>query len=478
MNVNDAIAAVRSGPQGPAIAAVFDFGGTVVHGYAPEFLRRRDPERDLRSTMLTSIRGARGEGEYRRFRSQMQAQWAGRAESDLLALGEKLFRKTVYGHLYPEAWHLIRAHEAAGHTLVLASCLTRYQVLPVARELGIDHVLTTAMEVRDGVLTGKVDGEPLWRGAKADAVRKFAAENGLDLTESYAYADSAVDLPLLESVGYPTAVNPDPKMAISATERNWPMVKFRPRAEPGARDIARTAATFAGAIGGSLYGIARASYTRDQRRMAFSMLSHAAGATMRISGVEVRVTGAERARAVEPAVIVFNHQSSFDLVAITVAMGGRLTCIAKQELFKAPVIGQILRFGSATFINRGSTDARAELAPVVDTLRRGTSVVVAAEGTRSITPQIGAFKKGAFHVAMQAGVPIVPIVVRNSGEIIWRNSAVVRKGVVDVAVLPPIDVSGWDPGDMDAEVERVRQLFVDTLRDWPAAEPDSTRTAS
>lgn len=57
--------------------------------------------------------------------------------------------------------------------------------------------------------------------------------------------------------------------------------------------------------------------------------------------------------------------------------------------------------------------------------------------------------------------------IRNAGEIAWRNSAVVRKGVVDVAVLPPIDVGGWDPNHMDTEVERVRQLFVDTLLHWP-----------
>lgn len=479
MNVNDAIAAVRSGPQGPRVVAVFDFGGTVVHAFDPEPpLRRRDQGRDLAASLLTSIRGARAEGEYQRFLLRAKDLWAGHRESELIELGEKLFRRTVYGHLYPEAWHLIRAHEAAGHTLVLASCLTRYQVLPAARELGIEQVLCTEMEVRDGELTGHVQGEPLWRTAKADVVRAFATVHGADLAQSYAYADAAVDRPLLEAVGHPVAVNPDPRMAIDATERNWPVLGFRPRAEPGPRDIARTAATFASVIGGSVYGIVRRSGTRDRQRMAYSMLSHAAAAAQRASGVRVRVTGAEHARAAEPAVIVFNHQSSFDLVAITVAMGGRLTCIAKKELFNSPVVGQILRFGGATFIERSGADPKAELAPVVDTLHRGVSVVVAPEGTRSLTPGVGEFKKGAFHVAIQAGVPVIPIVVRNSGEIIWRNSGVVRKGDVDVVVLPPIDVSGWDPDDMDADVERVRQLFVDTLRDWPTTPQTAVRAGA
>ncbi|MGY2060997.1 lysophospholipid acyltransferase family protein, partial [Nocardia gipuzkoensis] len=87
--------------------------------------------------------------------------------------------------------------------------------------------------------------------------------------------------------------------------------------------------------------------------------------------------------------------------------------------------------------------------------------------------RVGRFKKGAFHIAIQAGVPVVPIVIRNAGEIAWRNSAVVRKGVVDVAVLAPIDVRDWDPHQMDAEVERVRQLFVETLLDWPAPDADA-----
>ncbi|MFJ4654190.1 HAD-IB family hydrolase [Nocardia sp. NPDC088792] len=476
MNITEVIAAVRSGPQGPRIAAVFDYGGTVVHGYplrqpAPW---RRDTRRDPATTLLTSIRGARGEGEFHRFLLRAATAWAGHPEVELDTLGEKLFHRTIYGHLYPEAWQLIRAHQAAGHTVVLVTCLARYQVMPAARELGIEHVLCTAMEVRDGVLTGHVDGEPLWRRHKADAVRKFAAARGLDLSASYAYADAAVDIPLLASAGHPCAVNPDPGMVVAATDRNWPMLKFPARAEARARDIARTAASFAGLLGGSAFGILREAGTRDRRRMAYSMLRHASGAILLASGVRVRVSGAEHVEAAGTAVVIFNHQSSFDMVAISTALRGRLTCVVKKELFRNPVFGPLMRFVGATFIDRsGGADARAELAPVVETLKGGVSVVISPEGTRSVTPRVGPFKKGAFHVALQAGVPILPIVVRNSGGIVWRNGTVVHKGVVDVLVLPPIDVSTWDPDDMDAEIERVRQSFDDTLVDWPAPDPDS-----
>ncbi|WP_157124126.1 lysophospholipid acyltransferase family protein, partial [Nocardia mexicana] len=197
-----------------------------------------------------------------------------------------------------------------------------------------------------------------------------------------------------------------------------------------------------------------------------------AGATLRATGVRVRVTGAEHARDARPAVFLFNHQSQFDMVVLAEVLGSGFTGIVKKEVTRNPVFGPLMRFAGATFIDRTDTaGARAALAPVVETLRGGLSIVVAPEGTRSLTPRVGPFKKGAFHIAVQAGVPIVPMVIRNAGEIAWRNSAVVRKGTVDVAVLPPIDVGGWDPGDMDAEIERVRQLFVDTLLDWPAPEP-------
>jgi len=104
---------------------------------------------------------------------------------------------------------------------------------------------------------------------------------------------------------------------------------------------------------------------------------------------------------------------------------------------------------------------------VVEKLRDGVSVVIAPEGTRSATPRLGPFKKGAFHIAMQAGVPLVPIVLRNTGDLLWKESFVVRPGKVDVAVLPPVYVDGWKVQDLDRRVAEVRQLYLDTLASWP-----------
>ena len=92
---------------------------------------------------------------------------------------------------------------------------------------------------------------------------------------------------------------------------------------------------------------------------------------------------------------------------------------------------------------------------------------MAPEGTRSATPRLGRFKKGAFHVAMQAGVPIVPVVIRNAGELMPSHGVLISSGTLDVAVLPPVPTKDWNRDDIDREVERVRDMYLETLAHWP-----------
>ncbi len=144
------------------------------------------------------------------------------------------------------------------------------------------------------------------------------------------------------------------------------------------------------------------------------------------------------------------------------------TGIVKKEVALNPVIGPLFRYLGATFIDRANTaKAKSALAPVVDTLRNGLSIVISPEGTRSVTPTVGPFKKGAFHIALEAGVPIIPVVIRNAGEMLWKNGSTVRSGTVDVAVLDPIDLIGCAVSDLNGVVARAHKLFVDTLDNWP-----------
>ena len=129
------------------------------------------------------------------------------------------------------------------------------------------------------------------------------------------------------------------------------------------------------------------------------------------------------------------------------------------------MFGQFFRLAGVAFIDRGDTrQAKSALAPAVAKLRdEAISLVIAPEGTRSATPRLGGFKKGAFHIAMQAEVPVVPIVIHNAGEVMWRGSQTLHGGTVNVPVLPPIDTSRWSPATIGEHVGEVREMYLDAL---------------
>ena len=101
--------------------------------------------------------------------------------------------------------------------------------------------------------------------------------------------------------------------------------------------------------------------------------------------------------------------------------------------------------------------------PAVEALERGLSIAIAPEGTRSPTPRLGPFKKGAFHIAMQAAVPIVPIVFRNALDALPKGGTVVRPATVEAVVLRPIPTTTWTQATLDEEIARIRDRFVDVL---------------
>ncbi|HEY3261260.1 MAG TPA: lysophospholipid acyltransferase family protein, partial [Pseudonocardiaceae bacterium] len=108
------------------------------------------------------------------------------------------------------------------------------------------------------------------------------------------------------------------------------------------------------------------------------------------------------------------------------------------------------------------------LKTVEDAARRGLSIVVSPEGTRVDTTEVGPFKKGPFRMALAASIPIVPIVIRNAESVAGRNASTLNPGTVDIAVLAPISVAGWTVEDLPKHIDEVRQLYLDTLRSWPA----------
>lgn len=129
-------------------------------------------------------------------------------------------------YVYVEAAALIAEHRAADREIVLVSSSGHEMVEPIGRLVGADHVIATRMGIADGRYTGEIEFYAAGPH-KATAVRELAEQRGYDLESSYAYSDSVTDLPLLETVGYPTVVNPDRALRRAALERHWPVLAFR-----------------------------------------------------------------------------------------------------------------------------------------------------------------------------------------------------------------------------------------------------------
>jgi HAD superfamily hydrolase (TIGR01490 family) len=469
----DLIADVEAGPQGPSVGAFFDFDGTLIDGYslsafARYYLRSMQvAPADLGRMLLTGLRGVTTEEDFERLTVLSMRVWAGRSEDELAELGERLFVQGISASLYPEAWRLVEAHRRAGHTVVLASSATRFQVEPAARAMGVEHILVSPVEIVNGIATGRPGGPLLWRAGKAEAVRAFAAEHGIDLPESYAYSNGNEDIPFLRTVGRARALNPGRELEVAARHYGWPVARFRSRGRAGVVDIARTVAGIAGMFGGFTAGMLLGAAT-GSRREAVDLGTTLAGEIGSVlAGVRLDVHGAEYL-ATRPAVFLFNHQSQLDVLILAKLLHGGFTGVAKKELARTPGFGLMFRLADVAFVDRHDTaQARKALEPAVQRLRDGLSLAIAPEGTRSATPALGPFKKGAFHVALQAGVPIVPIVIRNAGELMWRNATTIHPGTIQVTVLPPIPTTGWEVEDLDKHVEEVRGQYLATLANWP-----------
>ncbi|MHC1563304.1 HAD-IB family hydrolase [Actinomycetospora sp. C-140] len=467
--------AVERSPEGPEVGAFFDFDGTVIAGYSvTAFMRHHVKNLDLHprttlETLASGWQGLHGEEDFRKFLGITLRTWAGRTPAELEKIGNRLFRDEIGPSVYPEAWRLVRAHLEKGHTVVLASSATRFQVEPAAKALGVEHTIYTAVEVgEDGTLTGRPDGRSPYGEGKAAAVKEFAAAHDVDLDASFAYSNGGEDVPFLATVAHPCAVNPSAGLRRAAAERGWPALDFAGRPWTTPVEIARTAATFAGMMGGFATGLGLGLLGGSRRAGLNLGIGVGGDLSLIASGVSLDVHGAANIWGARPAVFLFNHQSQLDVLVLGALMRGNFVSVAKKELATDPLFGGLMRLLETAFVDRDdNAQARKALEPAVERLREGTSIVIAPEGTRSPTPTPGKFKKGAFHLAMQAGVPIVPLVFRNTGELMSRNAMIIHPGVVQVAALPPISVADWTREDLDERIEGVRQLYIDTLTHWP-----------
>jgi putative phosphoserine phosphatase / 1-acylglycerol-3-phosphate O-acyltransferase len=475
------VAEIMASPPGPKIGAFFDLDGTLVAGFTAviltqERLRRRDMGvGELVSMVTAGLNHQFGRIEFEELIGKASAALRGRILSDLDEIGERLFVQRIESRVYPEMRELVRAHLTRGHTVVLSSSALTIQVAPVAKFLGIVNTLTNKFETNDdGILTGGVVKPILWGPGKAAAVQKFAGENEIDLKDSYFYADGDEDVALMYLVGNPRPTNPEGKMAAVAKRRGWPILRFTSRSGGGITAQLRTLAGVGSVVPVAAGALGIGLLTGSRRRGVNFFTATWSQLLLTASGVELNIVGEENLTAERPAVFIFNHRNQADPVIVGALIRDNWVAVGKKELESDPIMGTLGKVLDSVFIDRDNPTAAVEsLHQVEERARQGLSIMIAPEGTRLDTTSVGPFKKGPFRMAMAVGIPVVPIVIRNAEIIAARNSTTMNPGTVDVAVFPPISVSDWTVETLSDRIAEVRQLYVDTLSDWPVDElPD------
>ena len=270
----------------------------------------------------------------------------------------------------PLAAPLFDEHRAAGRPVVMATTTPYDMVKPLADLLRLDGVVATEYGVSDdGTYDGTLRGPFVWSAGKLAAVRTWAEEHDIDLAESYAYSDSVYDTPLLAAVGHPFVVNPDARMAVMAAARRWPTLDL--------------------SAGGN--GMAKIPVVNMEiQRLALSF-TH----PLFFPYAKFDIDGVENIPKSGPAIIVGNHRSYFDpmAMAVTIARTDRtVRFLGKKEVFDAPIVGQIAAAMGGIRVDRG-TGSDEPLKAACEALEAGDMVAMMPQGT--IPPRKGLLRPEA-----------------------------------------------------------------------------------
>jgi putative phosphoserine phosphatase / 1-acylglycerol-3-phosphate O-acyltransferase len=343
----------------------------------------------------------------------------------------------------PYARKLIEEHRGEHRALVMATTTPHDLIRPLAEALGFDDLIATRYGTRAGRYDGTVDGEFVWGKGKARAVSTWARRRRVSLPESYAYSDSYYDVPLLSLVGHPTAVNPDPRLLGIAALRRWPVVHF---------DVPAGVPKFAG--------------LEPQR--ALLMLAQ----PQLFPWVRFDMEGVEKIPERGPAVLVANHRSYFDPLAVGFLMARRgrpVRFLGKKEVFDAPLVGEVVTALGGIRVDRGS-GSDEPLQAAEDALAAGELVAIMPQGT---IPRGPAFfdpelkgRWGAVKLATAVGVPIIPIGLWGTEQVWPRSSrvpnltSILNPPRVAISVGEPVDIKGRS---VDADTKRVMKAISGLL---------------
>jgi putative phosphoserine phosphatase/1-acylglycerol-3-phosphate O-acyltransferase len=459
---------IETGPSGPEVGAFFDLDGTLVAGFsALAFVRDRIASghitiQDIADVGISAVSFRRSGLGFSGMMAAMARMLRNIPESEIAETGQRLFDEQLAALVYADARLLIEAHRAQGHTLAIVSAATRYQTGPVARELGIDDILCTELEVKGGCLTGRVVQPVCFGEGKLEAARQFSRERGVDLGKSYCYSDGYEDLPLLENVGQPRPTNPDRDLDRLARSRAWPVLNLDHLAPATLLDQVRTVAALALTPSATLSSAAAALLSERFRTPLNLCVGGWSEALTRIAGIELRVNGRRYLGSARPAVFVFNSQSALDGLIVGRLLKRDFAPLLAPRTAESAVFRGVAALAETAIVEEptslGGGGDRA-LAALSD----GISLVASVEKNRGQRGRLGPFRTAPFRLALEAGVPVVPIVIRNSAETLPTGAIVVRSGAVDVEVLRPIPTKAWTRRTLRSETASVRSLFLKVL---------------
>lgn len=180
-----------------------------------------------------------------------------------------------------------------------------------------------------------------------------------------------------------------------------------------------------------------------------------------LSGVTVEIKGTENLLQNSPQILASNHKGAFDILALQAFIPIQFRWVAKKSLFKIPIIGWSMSLAGYISIDRERAgSAYKSIERAAEKVKKGVSVLIFPEGTRSSTGSLLPFKRGGFLLAIKSGVPIIPVSIRGTEDLMKKESILIRPGVVKVVIGKPIPVSDTDEKPL---MEMVRKAIEEGL---------------
>lgn len=214
----------------------------------------------------------------------------------------------------------------------------------------------------------------------------------------------------------------------------------------------------------SAWGVLLSLFGNNGSRIHFSVAVPWARGVLRVCGVKVVVDGLENIKPGVSYIYMSNHQSAFDIFTLLGYLPADFKFILKKELMKIPIFGRAMKKAGYIAIDRGDPrEAIKSMNRAAEKIRRGTSILIFPEGTRSKDGRLQDFKKGGFHLAIKSGCDIVPLVIPNSRNIVQKGSMRIHAGTITMKICKPVVVKDYAKRDLERLMGRVRETMKTVL---------------